>query len=125
METEINSDDSSPSDLVAKVDEELEKLQLPENIGTMQDVPESELSQFTNVQEDTTFGRFKKRVEQHQDQVLRYDRGGDPLWISSKNCLDLSNVEKCQLCNGPRVFEFQVSFLRNGFQMVLKTNFFL
>lgn len=111
LETEVSSDDPPSLDPAAKDQEELEKLKLPENIGTMQDVPESELSQFTNVQEDKTFSRFKKCIEQHPDQVLRYDRCGEPLWISSKNCLDSSNVKNCKLCNGPRVFEFQVSIL--------------
>lgn len=108
LETEPNTASSS-TNASTNDQEEIAKLNLPENIGTMQDVSESELAQFTNVQEDVTFGRFKKRIEQQQDQVLRYDRGGEPLWISSKNCLDSDNVEKCELCNGPRVFEFQVS----------------
>lgn len=41
--------------------------------------------------------------------MLRYDRGGEPLWISSKGILNNDKVPNCELCNGKRVLEFQVS----------------
>lgn len=84
--------------------------QLAENVvGSMQDVPDAEFAQFAPTQqEDVAFGKFKSTIESEPDQVLRYDRGGAVLWISGKNCLDTNDVNNCEYCNGPRVFEFQV-----------------
>lgn len=41
-------------------------------------------------------------------QVIRYDRGGQPLWISGKNVLADDKIPNCELCSSKRIFEFQV-----------------
>jgi len=42
-------------------------------------------------------------------QVLRYDRGGRPLWVTDHNILyDSTSVPCCEKCGAPRHFEFQV-----------------
>ena len=53
-------------------------------------------------------------------QVLRYARGGKPLWISDRDQLPPppvpplapaaggAAVPRCEYCDGPREFEFQV-----------------
>ena len=41
-------------------------------------------------------------------QVLRYDRGGDPLWISDEHIPSVKDVPGC-CCGAKRQFEFQVS----------------
>ena len=43
-------------------------------------------------------------------QVLRYDRGGKPLWVTDYNILQNSSaVPDCEKCGAPRHFEFQVN----------------
>lgn len=73
----------------------------------LQNVTEEELSQFT-VEEDRFFSKFRKRIAREPEQVLRYDRKAEPLWISGNHRLSEENVPKCQNCNGDRVFEFQI-----------------
>ncbi|XP_055685812.1 programmed cell death protein 2 [Lutzomyia longipalpis] len=75
--------------------------------GEFKDVPEAELLKFAN-EEDETFSHFKKTISQEPDQVLRYCRNGSPLWISSTNIPTSDAIPVCSLCNGERVFEFQI-----------------
>lgn len=78
--------------------------------GTLSNVSEDELEQYTKtVPEDKVFNKFSKRINRHPDQVLRYDRGGQPLWITGNTDNTVSNIPNCQYCNGERQFEFQVS----------------
>lgn len=43
-------------------------------------------------------------------QVLRYDRGGSPLWVTDYNILhDSTTVPCCERCGATRHFEFQVN----------------
>ncbi|XP_013382200.1 programmed cell death protein 2-like [Lingula anatina] len=53
------------------------------------------------------FIKFKMRIQQEPDQVLRYDRGGSPLWVSVHNVPEPSDIPNCS-CGKPRQFEFQV-----------------
>ncbi|XP_041359403.1 programmed cell death protein 2-like [Gigantopelta aegis] len=56
--------------------------------------------------EDTKqFTKFKARISTDSQQVLRYDRGGEPLWVSAHN--KPTSIPKCQ-CGAEREFEFQV-----------------
>ncbi|XP_011497016.1 PREDICTED: programmed cell death protein 2 [Ceratosolen solmsi marchali] len=56
--------------------------------------------------EDKTFSKFRKRIQNKPNQVLRYNRGGKPLFISSSHQpLDIPNCEKCK---SARQFEFQI-----------------
>ncbi|KAJ8686696.1 hypothetical protein QAD02_022490 [Eretmocerus hayati] len=56
--------------------------------------------------EDKVFSKFKKKIKSEPDQVLRYNRGGNPLFISSEN--QPSEIPQCENCGGDRQFEFQV-----------------
>ncbi|XP_049835002.1 programmed cell death protein 2-like [Schistocerca gregaria] len=56
--------------------------------------------------DDRTFHHFKKCTNRHPRQVLRYDRGGEPLWIAS--VADPLTVPPCQYCGADRKFEFQI-----------------
>lgn len=98
-------------------DEEAEKRRIEEyrellkagKTGNLSDVPNAELEQYGgDSAEDKTFTKFKKRIEQNPEQVLRYDRDGTPLWITTKHQLAIENVPGCNLCKAPRSFEFQV-----------------
>lgn len=76
--------------------------------GTLDNVSESELEQYTRgVPEDKVFKKFNKRVARHPNQVLRYDRGGEPLWITEQPDAQI-NIPSCQYCSSERQFEFQV-----------------
>ncbi|XP_034946617.1 programmed cell death protein 2 [Chelonus insularis] len=74
--------------------------------GTLADADEADLMKMTVANEDETFLKFQETVKKHPDQILRYQRGGKPLWISAEN--QLKDIPKCENCNQAREFEFQV-----------------
>ncbi|XP_038210708.1 programmed cell death protein 2-like [Zerene cesonia] len=104
--------DEEDQEKVKHVDEnqEMEKLKhliKEKKAGTMSDINESELEEYTGkIPDDKVFNKFSKRIARHPDQVLRYDRGGVPLWITAQ--ADNIDIPKCSYCNEPRQFEFQI-----------------
>jgi pre-rRNA-processing protein TSR4 len=87
--------------------------------GTMQGVDAKELpeSLFKNLhrrgrvrKEDEAFQRFSGAMRSAPDQILRYWRGGLPLWasVSGRVCNDDTTTLLCDRCGGRRVFEFQI-----------------
>lgn len=92
---------------------EYEELMQSGKVNDMSDVTEADLLPYAQNVEDVAFGKFKKRIALNNDQVLRYNRGGEPLWISSKNILNDQQVPHCEQCQAKRVFEFQVIFFSN------------
>ncbi|CAD0198291.1 unnamed protein product [Chrysodeixis includens] len=104
-------DEEDPKDVdVNQEMDKLRKLMQEKKAGTLSNVSEDELDQYTkDVPDDKVFNKFSKRVARHPDQVLRYDRGGQPLWITGKTTeASITDVPKCQYCNGDRQFEFQI-----------------
>lgn len=93
-----------------EVNEEEEKQKylelLNQNSGTMMDIDEEELSQFSAEDPDKAFTKFRKRVESSPSQILRYERGGVPLYISNEGIPE--EIPNCEYCGGPRQFEFQI-----------------
>ncbi|CAH4018538.1 unnamed protein product [Pieris brassicae] len=88
--------------------EKLRKLIQEQKAGTMNDVNDSELEEYSrNIPEDKLFNKFNKRIARHPDQVLRYDKGGTPLWITGNSNV-LIDVPNCQYCNEERQYEFQI-----------------
>jgi len=93
---------------------EYEELSASGKTGELNDVSEKELDKyFGNAEEaeDKAFRQFKKQTEAEPEQILRYKRGGEPLWIA--NTVDtiesqLQNLPSCSHCNGPLQFEFQI-----------------
>uniref|UniRef100_A0A1Y1MM28 MYND-type domain-containing protein n=1 Tax=Photinus pyralis TaxID=7054 RepID=A0A1Y1MM28_PHOPY len=85
---------------------EYQQLESEGNLGSMAHISETELQAHSYAMEDRTFLQFRKRTEMDPDQVIRYERGGKPLWIADKP-VSLS-VPNCELCNGPRQFEVQI-----------------
>uniref|UniRef100_A0A182ILC0 Uncharacterized protein n=1 Tax=Anopheles atroparvus TaxID=41427 RepID=A0A182ILC0_ANOAO len=86
--------------------EEYEQLKHEGKVGTLDDLPEAELDQYSADQvEDKTFDKFKARIAADPDQVLRYERRGKPLWLSP---VVPKEIPSCSQCTGPRVFEFQI-----------------
>lgn len=90
--------------------EKLRKMIQEKKAGSLSGVNENELEQYAKAPEDKGFNKFSKRISRHPDQVLRYDRGGTPLWITSlAGDNSVVHVPKCEYCNGERQFELQVS----------------
>lgn len=56
---------------------------------------------------DDQFARFKSQVDPEPSQVLRYSKGGAPLWIGPGHEAS-TEPPKCEHCGGARTFEFQV-----------------
>ncbi|XP_054245786.1 programmed cell death protein 2-like [Indicator indicator] len=57
---------------------------------------------------DHTFHKFMKRVSVCPEQILRYSRGGQPLFITCPPVNIEKGVPACSTCGGSRVFEFQL-----------------
>jgi hypothetical protein len=57
---------------------------------------------------DPVCDKFLDRVKKNPHQVLRYQIGGKPLWVSAERQMNLADVPPCELCKSPRHFEFQV-----------------
>ena len=55
---------------------------------------------------DETMSKFKEVISHSPQQVLRYSRRGQPLWISGEN--RVQEIPNCDNCGGKRVFEFQI-----------------
>ncbi|XP_053602426.1 programmed cell death protein 2 isoform X2 [Plodia interpunctella] len=89
--------------------EKLKKMMQEKKAGSLHNVSDSELEQYTKtLPEDKVFNKFSKRVARHPDQVLRYERNGQPLWITGNFDNSIINIPACQYCNGERQFEFQI-----------------
>jgi len=89
--------------------EEYKKLVSEGKAGTLDDTASTkDMLEAASYKSDKAFNKFKRRVAYHSDQVLRYDRTGEPLWVSGENTLEKADIPPCNYCKGPRVFEFQV-----------------
>ncbi|GAB1610732.1 programmed cell death protein 2-like [Argonauta hians] len=58
--------------------------------------------------DDKQFLKFRRRIRPDPDQVLRYQLGGETLWVSSENIPSPQTIPPCQSCGAARIFEFQV-----------------
>ncbi|KAI8978893.1 programmed cell death protein 2 [Pilobolus umbonatus] len=71
-----------------------------------------EAEEDTTVDVDETFLKFQMKIQLYPDQVLRYDRveydmlPREPLWVQDHHKPE--SIPNCDLCKGPRTFEFQV-----------------
>ncbi|XP_020787724.2 LOW QUALITY PROTEIN: programmed cell death protein 2-like [Boleophthalmus pectinirostris] len=57
---------------------------------------------------DAVFARFMKRISVCSEQILRYCRGGNPLFISEPPANMCQLVLPCSTCGSPRTFELQL-----------------
>ncbi|XP_012669778.2 programmed cell death protein 2 isoform X2 [Clupea harengus] len=76
---------------------------------TDNDLDENELEDMAlhETQDSKVVQKFKQRTSVEPHQVLRYERGGSPLWVSSEHKPHEENIPKCP-CGAKRFFEFQV-----------------
>lgn len=58
-------------------------------------------------EDNKVFQRFKKKIAPEPHQVIRYSRGGSPLWVSSQHIPSEQDIPQCT-CGAKRTFEFQV-----------------
>uniref|UniRef100_H3DJY4 Programmed cell death 2 n=1 Tax=Tetraodon nigroviridis TaxID=99883 RepID=H3DJY4_TETNG len=58
-------------------------------------------------EDNKVFQRFKKKTAPEPHQVVRYSRGGSPLWVSSQHVPSDKDIPPCT-CGAARSFEFQV-----------------
>lgn len=86
-------------------DEEKLALDLESNLAIDQDLD--------NVEESATdrdFDKFNKRTKDEPTQVVRYDRGGKPLWVTKYEKIKKeSAIPNCAHCGSKRIFEFQIN----------------
>lgn len=73
--------------------------------GTLDNEPGSILEQYTSIKEDKFFTKYKQCINECPEQVLRYDRGGSPLYVAKP---EFDTIPPCSFCNSERQFEFQV-----------------
>lgn len=75
----------------------------------MASVPDTEFEKYTHqMDDDKAFHKFKERISNDPDQVIRFHRNGQPLWITTANQPKDIDIPACSICQGPRIFEFQV-----------------
>ncbi|XP_076034390.1 zinc finger protein RP-8 [Oratosquilla oratoria] len=67
---------------------------------------EADLIKMATKETDKQFRKFRTRINQYPDQIIRYDRGGEPLWVSSDN--KPKDIPQCPLCGEQKQFEFQI-----------------
>jgi len=89
-------------------------------LGTMQDASAEELPESlfkSRHRSDPVFDRFTRLTSYPPDQVVRYQRGGQVLWMHSAGQLEMPSQNqsqsqypdrRCSLCSGELTFELQV-----------------
>lgn len=111
-EHEISMEPEELEEEVPKTEEEVmkeyEKLLLSGQVPSTydDDSDTQDLLKMATKETDKQFQRFRTRIKEYEDQVIRYDRGGEPLWVSSEN--KPKDIPPCPACSKPREFEFQV-----------------
>ena len=71
---------------------------------------EQDLDDLKETDQDRDFEKFKKFTQHEPNQVVRYERGGKPLWVTKAGKIKSdAAVPSCQNCGGKRVFEFQIN----------------
>uniref|UniRef100_A0A0X3PZ80 MYND-type domain-containing protein n=1 Tax=Schistocephalus solidus TaxID=70667 RepID=A0A0X3PZ80_SCHSO len=55
--------------------------------------------------EELIFSQFRQVMKVEPDQVIRFQRGGEPFWVSTTQ----RTIPSCEVCGGKRIFEFQIT----------------
>ncbi|XP_038617073.1 programmed cell death protein 2 [Tachyglossus aculeatus] len=81
----------------------------PELPGSLGEAPEAVLDALAKHEsrEDRIFQQFKAKTAREPEQIIRYGRGVDPLWISGEGIPQEKDIPPCP-CGARREFEFQV-----------------
>uniref|UniRef100_A0A8C6KMR6 Programmed cell death 2 n=1 Tax=Nothobranchius furzeri TaxID=105023 RepID=A0A8C6KMR6_NOTFU len=105
---ETSADTTSPllfseSELVTEPEEDIIKL-IFIYFTLIADLEEMAMHE---TEDNKTFQQFKKKTSSEPHQVIRYSRGGRPLWVSSQHVPSDEDILPCT-CGAKRIFEFQV-----------------
>ena len=89
---------------------EFEILENANQVGTLSSLPAEELQKYMASDEDKAFGKFKKETNKEPEQIVRYGRNREALWIADTIKTGIQNIEipKCAHCGSARQFEFQI-----------------
>lgn len=102
---DVNDDEDGDSNVKEKV--ELEKFEKLVREGKSGSLSAAEIEKYAgDEKKDRTFQRFVRVTKRAPKQVVRYSRGGKPLWVSDNEVPE--SVPNCDFCGGPRIFEFQL-----------------
>ncbi|XP_003738822.1 programmed cell death protein 2 [Galendromus occidentalis] len=83
-----------------------------ESIATMREMAScsdkdlKEIEDMSRSLDDKAFKRFKKIISPYPEQILRYCKGGEPLWVSAEAVPE--SIPACGKCGSPREYEFQI-----------------
>jgi len=68
---------------------------------------EQEFNKATASTVDEHFEKFQRRIQREPKQIIRYNLGGTPLWVSGENIPTENNIPECT-CGCKRQYEFQI-----------------
>ncbi|KAH8261514.1 hypothetical protein KR044_010546 [Drosophila immigrans] len=115
---EIVMEPEAASEVVDKDEEEClaeyEELSASGQTGELSEVSEKELDKYFGsgeASEDKAFKQFRKQTAAEPEQIVRYKRGGEPLWIADTEATIAAQLEalpNCRHCQGALQFEFQI-----------------
>lgn len=90
---------------VIEFDEEKLAAELAGNLALDQD-----LDNVKESETDRDFDKFTQRTKDEPTQIVRYDRGGEPFWVTKyEKIRKESTIPNCGQCGAKRIFEFQVN----------------
>ncbi|XP_073729336.1 programmed cell death protein 2 [Misgurnus anguillicaudatus] len=102
---------TEPEELPAKDEEPHESKSLDQkHMASLNDgLEDGELESMAlhETQDSKVFQRFKDCIANEPEQVLRYYKGGSPLWVSAEHVPKEEDIPKCP-CGAKRIFEFQI-----------------
>lgn len=105
IEEEPTKDKKSEEDRKLNIDESRLK-DLMKDTGPLDSNLENEFKKATNTV-DENFDKFKRRIGREPKQIIRYNLGGTPLWVSSERIPKEDDIPACK-CGSQRQYEFQI-----------------
>lgn len=101
---EVQEDDSNKTE-----EEECSPQERENNHSLTEILDEADLEEMAlhETEDNKMFQHFKRKIAPEPYQVVRYSRGGSPLWVSSQHIPSDEDIPSCN-CGAKRIFEFQV-----------------
>lgn len=105
-EEQLKESSETPKEAEARRLKEYDEFVAKNKSGTLPDIPDTDLDSHATGETDKIFSKFRKRIASNPDQVLRYERGGQPLWVAENPLPE--QIPNCDYCGSERQFEFQI-----------------
>lgn len=103
-----DSDDETEADRQRRL-KDFQKF-VEKNKGKNDDITIDDAEAAVNdLKKDEAFEKFNRLIRLNPDQIIRYQRNGNPLPATVLAQAPPENVEPCGLCGGPRRFELQLT----------------